>query len=547
MKPSVRQLHPYARALYRAAGLSAADLGRPLIGIANSYTDANPGHAHLRRLVEHVKAGVREAGGVPLEFNTIAICDGIAQGAGMYASLPSREAIAASVELMARAHEFEALVLMATCDKIIPGMLMAGGRLDLPTVVLTGGTMRPGKVRGRVVVASDVKEAQGALREGRLTAAEFAEIEARACPGCGACSMMGTACTMAIVAEALGLALPGSAVGLAESKERRELARRTGALAARLAGCGPRFRELVTAGAWENAAQVALAVGGSSNAVLHLLALARAADLHFSLRDFDRLGRNTPLLGRFKPSGEPTVLDFHRAGGVPTVMKALGKLIHSDARSVGGKTMKQIAAGAKPPGRLIRPLSDPLSGGPGLAVLYGNLAPRGAVVKPAGIVPQMLTHTGPAMVFESEEAVKARLTRGRVKPGAVLVVRYEGPAGGPGMRELSLPAAMLVGMGLAESVAMITDGRFSGATRGPCIGHVCPEAAAGGPIAAVRNGDLITIDVPGRRLHLHLSAAEIKRRLARAKPPRQNIPPGFLRLYARHALQADQGAGLSDR
>jgi dihydroxy-acid dehydratase len=543
-KASASKLHPYARALYRAAGLAESDLARPLIGIANSYTDANPGHVHLRRLAQEVKAGVRAGGGVPLEFNTIAICDGIAQGEGMHASLPSREVIAGSVELMARAHGFDALVLIATCDKIIPGMLIAGARLDLPTVFLTGGTMRPGRAGGRTVVASDVKEGLGALAAGKITAAEFAELEARACCGCGACSMMGTAATMAVATEALGLALPGSAVGLAASRSRRELARQSGARAASIASKGPRFSQIVTGAALMNAARVVLAVGGSANAVLHLLALARAAGLPFGLPDFDRLSRTTPLLGRFKPSGPATLLDFDRAGGVPTVMRALGKLIAGREASVGGRRMSAIAAAALAPGRVIRPASDPLSPEAGLAVLYGNLAPRGAVVKPAGIAPAMLVHTGPAVVFGSEEEVKARLDAGRVKPGSVLVVRYEGPRGGPGMRELSLPAAMLVGMGLGESVAMITDGRFSGATRGPCVGHVCPEAAVGGPIAAVNNGDLITIDVPARALTLHLSAAEIKRRLARVTPPKKSIPPGFLRLYAERALQADQGAGL---
>jgi len=543
-KTTKDRLHPYARALYRAAGLSKQDLDRPLIGIANSYTDANPGHAHLNRLAKHVKAGVKAAGGTPLEFNTIAICDGIAQGVGMHASLPSREAIAASVEMMARAHHFDALILIATCDKIIPGMLIAGARLDLPTVFLTGGTMRPARIKGTTMVASDVKEAIGALRAGKITRAEFAEIEERVCAGCGACSMMGTAATMAIVAESLGLALPGSATGLAESKERRELARRSGELAVSLAERGPRFSDVVTDESISNAARVALAVGGSANAVIHLLALAREAGLGLALSDFDRMSRETPLIGKFKPSAGHTMLDFHKAGGVSTVMAALGKLIHAKSRSVTGETMARIAASAKPPGKVIRPAADPLDNEAGLAVLYGSLAPRGAVVKPAGIVPEMLVHTGPAVVFDSEEEVRERLERGKVKPGSVLVIRYEGPRGGPGMRELSIPAAMLVGMGLGESVAMVTDGRFSGASRGPCVGHVCPEAAVGGPIAAVKNGDLVTIDVPNRKLDIHLTKAEIKKRLQKARPPKKPVPPGFLRLYQKLARQADQGAGI---
>jgi dihydroxy-acid dehydratase len=536
-------LHPYARALYRAAGLTAADLYRPRVGIANSFTDANPGHAHLRRLVEHVKRGIRSAGAVPLEFNTIAICDGIAQGPGMHASLPSRELIAGAVELMGRAHGFDALVLLGTCDKIIPGMLQGAARLDLPTVFVTGGTMKPARVCGRVLVACDVKEAIGARRSGRIGAREFAEIESRICGGPGACSMMGTACTMALVAEALGLALPGSAVGLAESAERRALARQSGALAARLAGRGPVFSEVVDLRALRNAARVVLAVGGSTNAVLHLLALSEEMGLGLTLAVFDQLSRSTPLLGRFKPSGPATVLDFHRAGGVPTVLRALGKRVEPGGRTVSGPGLDAIARRAPAPGRLIRPAGDPLSPEGGLAVLFGSLAPRGAVVKPAGMAPAMMRHTGKAVVFEREEELAERLETGRVEPGSVLVIRYEGPRGGPGMRELSLPAAMLVGMGLSESVAMVTDGRFSGAGRGPCVGHVCPEAATGGPIAAVRDGDRVRIDIPERRLDLLVSAAEIKRRLRTARPPRRDSS-GFLRLYRACALEADRGAGM---
>lgn len=549
----MNKLHPYARALYRAAGLKGDDLRRPRIGIANSFTDLNPGHVHLRKLVEDVKTGVRAAGAVGLEFNTIAICDGIVQGAGMHASLPSREAVAAAVELMGRAYGFDALVLLGTCDKIIPGMLLGAARLDLPTVFVTGGTMRPGRALGRVMVASDVKEAIGALAAGVIDAAQFDEIEGKICGGAGACSMMGTACTMAIVTEALGLALPGSAVGLAVGKERREIARTSGELAARLAADpkAPRFSALVTAAALRNAARVVIALGGSTNAVLHLLALARELGRPLALADFDQLSRQTPLIGKFKPSGPATMLDFHRAGGVPTTLRALGKLIEPASCAVG-KTISEVAAAAAAPGKLIRPASDPLSTEGGLCVLYGSLAPRGAVVKPAGMSKKMMTHAGPAVVFESEEELGARLAGSGVKPGSVLVIRNEGPRGGPGMRELSLPAAMVIGMGLGDSVALVTDGRFSGASRGPCIGHVCPEAATGGPIGAVKNGDRIEIDIPGRRLELCVSAAEIKRRLAALKKkPRRTAKPadadtsrGFIGLYARTAREADEGAGL---
>ena len=553
MKHDPCRAHPYARALYRAAGLSREAQARPRVGIANSFTDLNPGHVHLRKLVEDVKRGAAAAGAVGLEFNTIAICDGIAQGAGMHASLPSREAVAAAVELMGRAYGFDALVLLGTCDKIIPGMLMGAARLNLPTVFVTGGTMRPGRALGKTMVASDVKEAIGALAAGWIDAAQFDEIEAKICGGAGACSMLGTACTMAIVTEALGLSLPGSAVGLAVGHERREIARSSGELAGQLSAnpSAPRFSAIVTLPALRNAARAVIALGGSTNAVLHLLALARELGLPLTLADFDRLSRETPLIGRFKPSGPATMLDFHRAGGLPTTLAALGNLIEP-GRSVTGATMAEIAAAAPPPKKIIRPASDPLSAEGGLCVLYGSLAPRGAVVKPAGMSEKMMTHAGRAVVFESEEELGARLAGSGVKPGLVLVIRNEGPRGGPGMRELSLPAAMVVGMGLGDSVALVTDGRFSGASRGPCIGHVCPEAATGGPIAAVKTGDRIEIDISARRLDLCVSAAEIRRRLAALKKrPRRSRKPsadqtatGFIGLYARTAREADEGAGM---
>ncbi len=536
--------HPYARALYRAAGIKASDLDKPRIGIANSFCEANPGHVHLRELAQSVKKGVTRAGGLPLEFNVISICDGIAQGPGMHHVLPSREIIRASVETMAGAYGFDGLALMASCDKIIPGMLMAAAGLDLPAVFLTGGTMKPAHIGGKNLVASDVKEAYGAMLASKITPAQFEEIEAKTCSGAGACSMMGTACTMAIVAETIGLALPGSAVGLAMSDERRDIAERTGQAAVEAVKNGTIFSSMVTRNSLENAIRVVLAVGGSTNAVLHILALARAAGIKLGLDDFDRLGRDTPLLGKFKPNSGYTVLDFHLAGGAPTVLRALSGLIHGGERNVRGEKISDLAAGAKEPGEVIRPSSAPLSSGPGLCVLRGNLAPRGAVVKPAGIAPGMMRHKGPAVVFESEEDLTEALKGKSIRPGSVLVIRGEGPRGGPGMRELSLPAAMLVGMGLSESVAMITDGRFSGATRGPCIGHVCPEAADGGPIGVVKDQDPIEIDIPERRLHLHVPETEIERRLAFEKFHKPLNAKGFLRLYAERVSGADEGAVL---
>ena len=534
----------YVRALYHACGLSDQDLSRPLVAVVNSFSEAVPGHAHLARLAKHVKAGIREAGGTPVEFNTIAICDGIAQGPGMHAVLASREVIAASVELTVRAHGFAAMVMLASCDKIIPGMLLAAARLDLPTVFLPGGIMKPGRVHGQTYVASDVKEAMGRVQSGQITPVEFEEIIAGACPGPGACSMMGTAATMAIVAEALGLALPGAATAPAASAKRRELAFQSGRAVVQQLRHRHSARRYLTPHSFENAIRVVLALGGSSNAVLHLLALAAEAGVPLCLLDFDRLSRLTPLLSKFKPSSAYTIAQFHQAGGVPTALRALARLVHGDAPTVSGKNLRAIAQASPPTGSLIRPATDPLSPEGGLAVLFGNLAPKGAVVKPAGIVPAMMVHQGPAVVFESEEAVRDYLLKQPVPAGSVLVIRYEGPRGGPGMRELSIPAAMLVGMGLGDRVAMLTDGRFSGATHGPCIGHLAPEAAAGGPLAAVQSGDFIVIDIPRRRLELLVSAAEIRRRLRRARPPRRAIPPGFLRLYAERVSGAELGAIL---
>jgi dihydroxy-acid dehydratase len=540
----------YARALMHGAGYSAADLARPIIGVANSWTEANPGHAHLRRLAEQVKTGIRQAGGTPVEFNTIAPCDGIAQGHGMHYVLPVREIVAASVEHLAAAQRFDALVCLASCDKIIPGMLLGAARLNLPTVFLTGGTMRPGAVAGRTVVACDVKESIGAFKAGRITAEEFQAIETAACPGPGACSMMGTANTMACLVESLGLSLPGSSTVAAGSRPQAEFARATGAAVMNVIKKKLVFSDFVNQASLENSLRVLVALGGSTNAVLHLLALARTASIPLALDDFDTFSRNTPLLARFKPASEYNLLDFHKAGGVRTLMRELLPLLHSGALTVsGGRLDAQLKHAAPRRGGVIRGMDDPLSPEGGLAILRGSLAPRGAVVKQSAVHPDMHRHQGPALCFDSEEEVRDILLgngRKKVKPGHVLIVRYEGPRGGPGMREMSIPAAVLVGMGLGQSVALITDGRFSGATRGPCIGHVCPEAADKGPIAAVRDGDMIRLDIPARKLDVLISQAEIKRRLKDVAPPeREKISAySFLELYRKNVSGADTGAVL---
>jgi dihydroxy-acid dehydratase len=537
----------YARSLYRGAGFGDGHFAGPLVGIINSYSSATPGHAHLRRVADVVAAAIHAAGGMAVEFGVPAPCDGIAQGPGMHAILPMREAIAAGAELSLRAHSCQAAVMIGSCDKVIPGLLMAAARCDLPTVFVTGGLMPPGEACGRVLVASDVKESMGRQARGQITEADLEAIECGACPGPGTCNMMGTAVTMACATEALGLSLPGTATAAALSEEQLALAAAAGRRAVELAQGGPTARAHLTRAALDNAIRMCLATGGSTNLILHLLAVAREAGVDLALGDFDTLSRATPLLAKFKPSSPVTVSELHAAGGVSAVLAELlhGGLLNGDASAVESGTLAERLRGhAGADGAVVRRLAEPLAPEGGLAVLYGNLAPRGAVVKQSAVAPAMLVHAGPARVCESEEEVRERLLGGHVRAGDVLVIRHEGPRGGPGMRELSIPAALLVGMGLGESVAMVTDGRYSGATRGPCIGHVAPEAAAGGPLAAVREGDEVRIDVPGRKLEVALREAEISARLAEYTPPPPKARGGFLDLYRALARGADEGAGL---
>jgi dihydroxy-acid dehydratase len=541
----------YARGLYHACGVDDVE-DKPLVGIANSWNDLVPGHVHLNQVAEAVKEGVRAAGGVPLAFNTIALCDGICQGQGMHAVLPSRDVIAASVELTARAYGFDALVCLASCDKIIPGMLMAAARLDLPTIFVTGGLMAEGQWQGQRVVTSDVKEAIGRANRGEITPDELYEIERAACPSPGVCNMMGTANTMCVVVEAAGLSLPGNATIAATelascdvNPDLLALAATAGRHAVECMADGVTFRSVVASTTLRNLVAVVQAIGGSTNLVLHLMALATELGYQMTLDDWDRIGQETPLLAKFKPASPYSVSDFGRAGGVPALLKVLSSLLDLNMPTVHGSTLAQVAAQAevrRP--EIIRPLDDPLAPKGGIVVLRGNLAPEGAMVKASGVHPTMMRHVGPARVFDCEKDVQDCLLGGRVHPGDVLVVRYEGPRGGPGMRELSLPAAILVGMGLADSVAMVTDGRFSGATRGPCVGHICPEAALGGPLAAVHDGDVIEIDIPQRVLNVRLSEDELRARLDEWVSPSKEIPPGFLRLYADHVGPASQGAVL---
>ena len=478
----------YPRALYRSMGFVDADFEKPLIGVANSWSEVDPGHFHLRALAEWVKEGVREAGGAPAEFNTVAPCDGIAQGQGMHAILPLRDVIAASVELMALANRFDGLVMLCSCDKIVPGMLIAAARLNVPTIFVLGGPMAPGSVADsatgepRAIILSDVKEAMGRYKAGRITEDEFYQIECRACGGPGACGFMGTANTMACIVETLGLTLPGCATLPALDPAREELCRATGRRIVDLVRENVRAGAMFTQESLENAVRVTLALGGSTNATLHLPAVAHEVGADITPDTFDRLGRTTPLIAKFAPASRLTVVDLHAAGGVPAVLNVLSPLLAGDAPTVDGRTVGEIAVESHVfRDDVLHSLDAPLASEGGIVVLRGTLAPDGAVVKQSAMAPAMLRHIGPARVFESEDEVRDSLTARAIHPGDVLVIRNEGPAGGPGMRELSIPAAMLVGMGLGESVAMITDGRYSGATRGPCIGHVCPEASRGRP------------------------------------------------------------------
>jgi len=535
----------YARALLRPMGYSDDDFKKPLIAVVNSWNEINPGHYHLRELANFVKQGIWMAGGMPVEFNTIAPCDGIAQGEGMHYILPSREVIAASVELMIQAHRCDGMVMLASCDKILPAMLMAAARCDIPTIFLPGGTMLPRKFADTSRVTSDIKEAIGAFNTGKISAEKFAEIESLTCASVGACSMMGTANTMAAIVETLGLALPGSATIPAVDARRPQLAKATGKRIVELVKQDARALQFITSESLENAIRLALAIGGSTNMILHMLALAQEAGIQMELGDFDRLSRNTPLIAKFKPASNFTLLDFDEAGGVPAALKAIASLLHQDVPTVTGKKLSEILADVVIRRQeVIHSLEHPLASEGGIAVLYGNLAPQGAIVKQSAVVPQMQCHVGPAKVFNREEEVRDFLLAKKVVPGDVLVVRYEGPKGGPGMRELSIPAAMLIGMGLGDSVAMLTDGRFSGATRGPCIGHICPEAAEDGPLALVEDGDEIVIDIPRRVLDIKVSEEELKRRRLAWHPPKEVVSKGFLSFYRQHVGSADKGAIL---
>ncbi len=539
----------YERALYLGCGYTYDDLEKPRIAIVNSWNEINPGHIHLRDLSEYVKEGIREAGGTPMEFNTIASCDGIANS-GSFSKyiLPSREIIAGSVECTIKAYNFDGMVMLCSCDKIIPGMLMAAARCNIPTIFLTGGIMMPkffenGPLKGKTFVTSDIKEAIGELQAGKISKEEFYLIESQTCCSAGACNMMGTANTMACIVEAMGLSLPSCATMSAISKEREELSRETGKTIMELIKSNLKALDMITHTSIENAIKVALSFGGSTNMILHMCALSHEIGGALNHFDFDIMSKKVPLLAKFKPASEYNITDFHDAGGVLALMKKLSNVLDLSVKNVLGFTLKDLIEIVKIEDyQIIRNFEDPIASEGGIAVLKGSLAPEGAIIKQSAVNTKMRHHKGAAKVFESEEEVKDALLSGSVKEGDILVIRNEGPKGSPGMRELSIPAAILVGMGLGESVAMITDGRYSGATRGPCIGHVCPEAIEGGPIAVVKNGDLIEIDLDNRKLELLITDQELKDRLKNWKPPEPKIKSGYLNTYRKIVGSAKYGA-----
>ena len=536
----------YPRSMYRCSGYTDEELNRPLIGVATAYFEGHPASRALEEQAKSVKAGIWMAGGTPIQFYTIAVCDAIAQGPGMRYSLPSREVVAAEVEIITGAHPFDGLVFLATCDKSAPGMLMAAARVGLPSIFIPPGPMLPRVEDGKVWVMSDIKEAMGELSAGRISEEKFDHIERTSCATLGVCSIFGTGTTVACLEEVLGLTLPGASTLPAVDARRLTLAKETGMRAVSLVREGLTPSQIITPAALDNAIRFLLAVGGSSNAILHLQALAYELGYDLPLQRFDDLSRKTPCIARFKPASSLTPVDLDEAGGVRAVLQELSSLLDLSVRRVSGGTLadelKSIVVKRRD---VIRPLGTPLMAEGGLAVLYGNLAPKGAIVKQSAVDPKMHVHRGPARVFDAEEGVRDYLTSGRARPGDVLVIRYEGPKGGPGMREMSIPAALLVGMGLGDSVAMVTDGRYSGATRGPCIGHVSPEAIEGGPIGLVQEGDTIAIDIPKRRLDLEVAAEEIERRRRNWNPPQRKRPPGFLGLYSRVVTSADQGAVIA--
>ncbi|MBC7114817.1 MAG: dihydroxy-acid dehydratase [Archaeoglobi archaeon] len=530
--------------LWHAMGLTKEEFDAPLIGVANCWNEALPGSYHLRELSQRVKDGIRSAGGTPFEFNTIAICDGVAQGhVGMKYVLPSREVIAASVELMVEANQFDAVVAIATCDKIVPAMLMALARMNIPSIVLTGGYMLPGSYKGELVLASTITKKYGEVLSGRMSREEYVKLAYSACPTCGACPGIWTANTMCVMTEALGMSLTGNSTTPAIGSRISEMAYKAGRTIMKLLENGVKPSDIMSRDAFENAIMTLMAVGGSTNAVLHLPAIAHELGIDLSLEIFDEFSRRIPTICGMAPTTDRySMKDLDEAGGLPAVWKEIEGELNLDAITVSGKTIGEIIKEAHGVyGGVIRRRSEPFYREGGIAILRGNLAPDGAVVKASAVSENMLVHEGEAKVFDSEEDAMEAVMKGRIEEGDVIVIRYEGPKGGPGMREMYDILQVLDGMGLSSSVALVTDGRFSGSNRGGAIGHVSPEAAEGGPIALVRDGDLIKIDIPKRLLHVEISEEEMEERRREWRPVEKDVR-GFLRIYAKNVSSASRGA-----
>ncbi|MEW6285791.1 MAG: dihydroxy-acid dehydratase [Chloroflexota bacterium] len=539
------------RALLRATGLQDDDFEKPFVAIVNSYVDVVPGHVHLQEFGKLVKEAVRAAGGVPFEFNTIGVDDGIAMGhAGMKYSLPSRELIADCVETMIEAHRFDAMVCIPNCDKIVPGMLMAAMRVNIPTIFISGGPMKAGLTpEGETIDLISVFEGVGAYSAGKIDDRRLAVLEKFACPSCGSCSGMFTANSMNCLMEALGMALPFNGTALAKTAEREALARRAAAQIMTLIELDLKPRDIVTADAIDDAFALDMAMGGSTNTVLHTLALAHEAGVDYPLTRINAVADKVPHLCKVSPSGKWHMEDVHRAGGIPAILNEIQwgtGMLHFDRMTVSGRTLGESIQGADiKDEEVIRRYDNAHSRRGGLAVLFGNLAPHGAVVKTGGVSEAMMKFSGPARIYESQDQALAGILAKEVQPGDVVVIRYEGPKGGPGMQEMLSPTSAIMGQGLGDKVALITDGRFSGGTRGACIGHVSPEAAAGGPIAALQPGDVIEIDLAARRLEVRLSEAEIQRRLAALPPFQPKVQSKWLRRYSQFVTSADTGAILN--
>jgi dihydroxy-acid dehydratase len=535
------------RSLLKATGITDSEMDKPFIAVVNSWNEIIPGHIHLDKLAQAVKAGIRNAGGVPFEFHTIGVCDGIAMGhEGMKYSLPSREAIEDTIELMIQAHQFDGMALISACDKIIPGHLMAAGRLDIPSIAVTGGPMLPGFVGDEYRDLISVFESVGAYQSGAISESEVKRIENISCSGAGSCAGLFTANTMACLTEALGLSLPGCGTAHAVDAKKTRIAKESGERLVRMVMEGLTPRQIVTQESIENAIKVDMAIGGSTNTTLHLPAIAHEFGLELPIELFDRLSKTTPHLVALRPGGSNFMIDFDRAGGVQAIIQCLAPMMALDAKTVTGKTLGQnleefVIENPQTNKEIISTLENPLHPDGGIAILKGTLAPDGAVIKQSAVAPKMLVHTGPARVYDTEEDAMKGIMDKEIKAGDVVVIRYEGPKGGPGMREMLAATSAIAGMGLIDSVALITDGRFSGGTRGPCIGHVCPEAIDNGPIAFVQDGDKIEIDIPKRILNLDIPEEDLKKRRASHTHPLKSIEKGYLVRYQKSVASASKG------